>query len=513
MKGIENGDTGANSKSKKFYVNVIKALLFLILFIVFSFVCSKTYSTENIMPDKILYLVIAATIFMVLMVIITECFSKSDRENRKEIAFIVCLYFAILFLAIHLQQNDAPDEYMRDDISLYIFNNGKLPFGNEEELCANVWGYSYAFLPYLTSVLALPLMRLFYFISPTQYSLLFAMRCISVYSIVGCAILALRIGKKVFENKTSTYLFTMILCLIPQVTFVGAYFNNDAFSLFACLSVMYCLLSGKQERWKLKNCIGLAISLSLCLLSYYNSVAWILISIPYCISGVCNDTQISNKAKFIAQRSAVIIMITAAIAGPVFIRNAILYDGDFLGMSAQHECAKIYASTGRDIYFPESPESQGFSILGMLYHMHWVIVSFKSYIAVFGYMNIYTNDVLYFIYFLIIVIGIIGTAVSLIKNRKDAFSAILLTVTIAVPVLLSIYRSYTYDFEPQGRYLLPSLPAVAAIVANGYNMFLNFLKGKRYWNKIMNPVMIAGGIWVILYVVIYMTVIIPKLVC
>ena len=39
---------------------------------------------------------------------------------------------------------------------------------------------------------------------------------------------------------------------------------------------------------------------------------------------------------------------------------------------------------------------------------------------------------------------------------------------IVIPFLLSMYRSATYDYEPQGRYVISSLPLIAYMVASGF---------------------------------------------
>ena len=73
--------------------------------------------------------------------------------------FVFCAYWA------HLLPLDAgPDEKMRYDIPMYIYEHGRLPHGGDPSIRNPIWGTSYAFLPilsYIISALFMKIMSIF----------------------------------------------------------------------------------------------------------------------------------------------------------------------------------------------------------------------------------------------------------------------------------------------------------------------------------------------------------------
>ena len=70
-----------------------------------------------------------------------------------DIIFVVCIGIIYFEWSSHLMQSWAPDEGMREDVVYWIAKNGRLPIGDEKELINPIWGFSYAFLPYLPSII------------------------------------------------------------------------------------------------------------------------------------------------------------------------------------------------------------------------------------------------------------------------------------------------------------------------------------------------------------------------
>lgn len=241
------------------------------------------------------------------------------------------------------------------------------------------------------------------------------------------------------------------------------------------------------------------LEFGICALSYYNAYGFILLSVMLFIV-----SNILNKVSFkeIIKKGLIISAIAFVIAGWWFIRNAVIYNGDFLGLSTEKEYAETYAMPEYKPSLIETPQRKGVSLWYMLQVMDWGINTYLSFIAVFGYMNILCNYKIYVFFSLIFIAGGIGALFAFKKlfiynkeKNKDK-QKILLNFTfvfaIIIPIILSLYYSYFSDFEPQGRYIMPMLIPFIYFVVYGINNIvekftsIKVIKEKKYTNVIKN---------------------------
>ena len=394
---------------------------------------------------------------------------KTSGERIAQLLFVLILFVIYLYLAIPLPMDQAPDEGMRYDLAKWIYTHKALPIGGEEEIVSPVWGFSYAYNPYLPSILAALLMQVVSLFDTSEIALLVAARAVSALASCGSVFLCFRIGPYVFQKKNSTYLFAVLVGFWPQVMFLSAYHNNDAFSLFSCFLIFYFLVAGRKEHWPVSRCIGLGVAISLCLLTYYYAYGWVLLSVIFCILSCVGDKTIAKKAGFIAQRTALVAAVVLLCAGWYFIRNAIIYDGDILGMEAARSFKATYALT-HEVHWPSPPAKQGLSLTDMLFCGDWIPNTLRSYIGLFGYMSILLPQWVYRAYGILLLIGLL-LALYRVASRKGGDWTLrgTLLVVAVIPLVISIYGSYTIDYQPQGRYIISSLPAVLCVTVYGYD--------------------------------------------
>ena len=136
--------------------------------------------------------------------------------------------------------NLCPDEYMRFDIPKWIFNNNKLPIGDEKELINPLWGYSYGFSPYFASIVSVFFMRLVSLFTDEATNLFLAARFISVLSGTGTVLLSLLIGRELFKLTVTRFTFAVIVGFLPQFVFLSSFEQRCLFcflfgSNIACL--------------------------------------------------------------------------------------------------------------------------------------------------------------------------------------------------------------------------------------------------------------------------------------
>ena len=134
------------------------------------------------------------------------------------------IFFAIgFYCACHLGMNHAPDEYMRYDLCEYIYTHNKLPIGNEPELIDNIWGFSYAFTPYLIQCLSVVFMKLASLFSTEPATLLIAARIPSVLAYALGFVFAYRIGCELLSDRLKSILLACMILAFRRYTFGRIY--------------------------------------------------------------------------------------------------------------------------------------------------------------------------------------------------------------------------------------------------------------------------------------------------
>ena len=115
------------------------------------------------------------------------------------------------------------------------------------------------------------------------------------------------------------------------------------------------------------------------------------------------------------------------------------------------------------------------SIWEMVFGTDFFILLCRSFVAMFGPMSLPTHYYIYSSYYWIF--GICLTAAVLPVGQKlyltwqdrghRLFTNAVMVLTCLIPIFLCVIYSYTWDFQPQGRYLMPMLPAFMYLVTLG----------------------------------------------
>lgn len=471
----------------------------------------------------------------------TEIQKDTKREKLAEWSFIGAV-FLFTFLWAACQPFDvSPDERMRYEIVQYLCEYGRLPHGGDPALRNEIWGISYAFNPIISYMLSAVFVKLAGLFTDNGMALVIAARMVNVLFTAGTAFLTLKIGKQMLTAK-GRWLFAVLVSFLPGFLFVGSYVNNDAMALFSTAWICYAWVRYLAEGWSVKNCIWLGIGLSLCLLSYYNAYGWVLVSfLFFSFTTLFCEGKPWNVSLWL-RRGLIVAAVAVIMAGWWFLRNAILYHGDFLGMKTSSWYAQQYAQPDYKPSNRLTPQRQGYSIWGMLWihpgtwPHNWIITVLVSFVGTFGYMTVfmpYTLSKLYWLLFLIggagvfltpricgfrktytwksqILIGetpvtVTSTGVAKEWDKRRIFHAAMLLAAAIPPVLLLQY-SWSSDFQAQGRYLLPMILPMMYFIARGYeNLLSRFVKKERVKSGLyltLSLLLILAALYTFLYVVI-----------
>lgn len=434
----------------------------------------------------------------------------------------------------------APDEQMRYLLPQFIFDNGYLPNGFDASIRPEYgqhnwyYGVSYGFAPYGSSLFAVANMKLVALFTSDPGTLLIAARFSSVCFGAGTVLLCLRIGQRIFARPQMKYLLAVFCGFLPQFAFLSSYLNCDAMATFCVALIIFCWFKTKETDYSLLSCAALGLSIGLCLMSYYDAYGAIMASIIVIIYELLarQKSRINPSSPIplrkIASRLLTIAACAFAVAGWFFIRNAILYDGDFLGLRSSNLSSEIFAEPGWKPSERDTPRSMGLSVVDMLSQpysgMYWPSLVFKSFIAAFGYMNIFVDNGIYFCYAALIVAGIVLFILRMVMGRKGikipAAYLIGLLLCVAIPFVLSVYNSWSGDFQPQGRYLMPALVPFMILVTMGYEYGIQALQlrvDKRLYTREQSPYLHLSAwlTWIIalcylcLFVAVFLTAIMP----
>ncbi|MEI6100607.1 MAG: DUF2142 domain-containing protein [Eubacteriales bacterium] len=388
--------------------------------------------------------------------------THSISKYKTELIFIGICFTLYWIWASTIPFNGAPDEQMKWNLINYIFKTGVYPPGYEPMLIDPDYGRSYAFEPALAYLVEALLVKLWSFFSANADGYYMAARLFSILLSCGTIFVLFRIGSRLF-NKSTKWLFVCTIALLPQYAFLSSYINCDIFAIFCCSVIIYYCIRAMESRWAWKDCLGLGLGIGLCLLSYYFAYPLIAASVFFFLSTTFiwrrskQNTIIKNH---VAAKAFTITGTAALIAGWYFVRNILLYDGDIFTRVASRDLAEIHAAFSMRPSVRMTPQHMQVTIGYMLINMGWLTNSAKSFLGVFGYMNIsFPNWVYGLVSAVLTVFCIAGLRIKkwLAVNIKWKLFTIALTAALVGNLFLSLYYSYFEDFQPQGRYLMEGI--------------------------------------------------------
>lgn len=285
-----------------------------------------------------------------------------------------------------------------------------------------------------------------------------------------------------FSTKLSKGIyFILALGLTPQTWYIFSYFNGDAFSLFACFILGYYFIINKEKIinyfWNSER-----ISLKIILLYFLCSLIFLvrlhyLIFFFYIIGLVLllKPQEISLNKSFSAfSRVAVFSLAVAASAG--FIEFFDSYINNFQKsatiQSIKSDLADDRFLKHRIIETGENPQLMfardfGISLSDLITRHGWLESSTRSLLGTYGYMRFWSSEIYYmtsafFGFGLVFLLVIVMAFKSSIQYKLVVTYSFLFLVAVFAQ---SLAYSWTFNFQPQGRYLLAIIPVIAVTMS------------------------------------------------
>ena len=457
------------------------------------------------------------------------------------------LLFLILRQWIRLNGAGAngPDEEMRYYVVKYLYEHpGSLPRGDDPKLIDDMWGFSYALYPFLSSMGSAVLMWIQRLFNDSNESLHYAARMANVLYVLIAGKFAYMSGRKLWGGMKGFWLGTLILFL-PGFHYLGTYINSDALGLTAAAILFYAGISVIKEGWSWKNCIWLSVGMSVCLLSYYYAYGWVLCSFFYFVLTIllCEKMPFLQRVKFMITRGLVISAVTIGLAGWHFVRNFLIYDGDVLAMDYATELGNKNGVHGLSPATHFTPAKAQWNWKQLVFYQNpgwehnWLMMTLYSFAGAFGIYNIFMNETVNRLYLLFMALGIAGTVfllhefdwrrrqVSVTKQRsktvvirtkvvhryregsREGLFHWMLVLTMIIPAAFFVYSCYYNDIQAQGRYLMAGVFGVMYFTVRTYaGVIERFVKDARKHEIVYG---VLSLIWILAAVANYYLVVLP----
>src|SRR5215467_8313330 len=317
---------------------------------------------------------------------------------------------------------EGPDEPAHWDYVRYLRVNKKLPVYSPFSVEANSPPLYYlaiaAFANYSdipprvvwadATGTAAPILPRFYQNSYSDYVLYWPIRAvrlatvlISLITIVFCY----ASGVEATGRESTGLLAAGLVAFLPQFTFRGMNVSNDAMVTAISSVVLYLIVRMIKRGASVRLVIGCAVAMAAAFLSKATAL---ILPIPFAIAVVTEKVNWKQKAKWISA-----LLISLSLAAPWLIRNQALY-GDPLAKKA------MYTAVG-SLISQKSVTSRYFVEVfpGKLV---------TSFIGVFGWGSVSSPRWVYYIYWLLGGLGVLGLVCGIIRKRFDIRMGVVLAL-------------------------------------------------------------------------------------
>lgn len=297
-----------------------------------------------------------------------------------------------------------------------------------------------------------------------------------------------------FRN-ISARLVAAPLLLSPQVWYLFSYCNSDAFALFMAWLSAWQFVDEKSmlnrllwtENPLLQKCYWRDFLAGRCFPRLFSSSA-VKMGIAGAVLGVLFLTKKNyvpfivflyaafgvriwfDSSKKFCKKSVIFRVAAITLIGCAVFGGRVGIDYAVNGIDLQARRARVRREMSLPAFRPEAPAPERHPGIGMKARgIHWKEAmftdlwgekSFQSFFGVFGYLSLY-GSTLYYNLVRWSVFVLLGTFFAFYFYRSTlagslvAGSAVLLGAAL---IAVSFYHSWTMDFQPQGRYLMPILP-------------------------------------------------------
>ena len=259
------------------------------------------------------------------------------------------------------------------------------------------------------------------------------------------------------------------LLLTPQVWYVFSYINGDALP-FALLTVLLVelgwpdsgvrrFLKGTQAR-PTPGVFVVGALLGLLAVSKRNYLVT-FVFLGWAILWLRSEVRHWGRLALVASTAAVIVLPWIAYHGWVNDWETGKRVADYSELIASPEMKPSAQTTARS-YPTRALRTKGASLWDVLVKLDWVGLSFRSFCGLYGWMDIEADPWVYRVFAGLYAVWLAILVFPALRRGPPGARSLLIGVLVCATLVVaqSVYRSWVYDFQGQGRYLFPILPTL-----------------------------------------------------
>ena len=381
-------------------------------------------------------------------------------------------------IAFNTGYNVHPDEFAHKDAFSYFENHWWPPDLNSSEVVYSPQGWSRV---YTGEVVYLVYGRITGVASRITDSIVGIERQgafpgnLLLYRLLNVALYAitLLIVFKAGRKHTWAIIIGLSLIVIPQITYIYSYANSDAWGLsFSVFLFLFAIMHPRALLETSRDSVILGILTGFVLLT--KKPYWLILPFAYIPLGwsIIQELKRKNTSwKYRGVRNlANILIITFVIITPLRIIYPLTQKNSAVQVEQMREIR------AREGFKPSNPTYSGYHLAArgapfreIWADSHWWIISASSFYGLFGYMNVKLSPWVY------ITVGGMTLfcgfcTISFVLYGKEKIPSIVKLMVILAPIIIalnvfaSLYNSWTSGFQPQGRYLFPSLVPLVLLI-------------------------------------------------
>jgi hypothetical protein len=392
---------------------------------------------------------------------------------RVNFGFVPVLLAIVLALVVVMaavsKQNAHPDEYVHLEAAAYYKDNLLPPQIEDQAIYQTYSAYG---------ISRLNNGEIYYLLAGKFARLLEALHISPLLALRGFNILLFGLIFVYASRSVEARLMALPFLISPEVWYIFSYCVSDAFGLFLCFlagcelvrenSFFNRLLDGNRPV-PVTAVIFTSLLLGLLFLLKINYDPFIILIYAVIVWRLL----ISAETRRVIATRVVVCSVLALLAAGLRIGADYYVNGADRSeklLAMQEETANHWYKPSTELHKKHISmymKSRGTSLKEMLVQHRWFAHTFETGFGKYGYFTISASKTYYTLmkWFVVLFIVYICVAVAIKGDTEGRLLALLVVGLSMALVAASIHRSWTVDFQAQGRYLFPILPMIGVILA------------------------------------------------
>lgn len=421
------------------------------------------------------YKLIYLGIFVLIIGVVLINRKKEYYKDKSCLFAVIMMLISIVLVALMSSQTELnvhPDEYATKAAIDYYLNHWLPPDIRSADIKNTFSAYGSTRLHELTV----------YYLLAGKVGLIFKelLHYTYYYRVFNFIIYIVMIGIVIYSIRKEAWLIIAV-ALTPQLWYIFSYATSDAWDFFCSFLLIYqavvkdSILNKALEdkcgyRKKIIACAIFGILSAFVMMGKQNYYVVLLLLF---IIFLFKLFEIQKKERRDLLKNYFLILVF--FGGVLILRHSVNFY--YYGFSENEIYLQIREERAEYAFKKSTPveeqfpflrlKEKGITLQELLYEYRFGLISYKSFVGVFGVMEYYCNNTYYrvikgLLAMVLIVVYLFALKKKSVKNALEIFSV---TIIMCLSVILSIYHSWTGDFQPQGRYLLPMIISFSYIAS------------------------------------------------